>query len=131
MIRNILPPSSSNIASEYKELTMQLSVITNILFSMAAIAFAIYYASFSVSKDIGIVSAAESPTIKLQRILLGIGGALFLGAAETFLFLSRTQAFLPPPPSQQNQKSFRSTTAAQDLEFDLHNGSNSGKLKEE
>ncbi|KAJ1945771.1 hypothetical protein FBU59_002212 [Linderina macrospora] len=59
---------------EMKEVNRQISVIANILFSALGVGFAVFYASYTLTSELGF------------RILLGLASAIVIAAAEAWLF---------------------------------------------
>ncbi|ORX73986.1 hypothetical protein DL89DRAFT_263986 [Linderina pennispora] len=59
---------------EMKEVNRQISVIANILFSALGVGFAVFYASYTLTSELGF------------RILLGLASAIIIAAAEAWLF---------------------------------------------
>ncbi|KAI7829269.1 endoplasmic reticulum-based factor for assembly of V-ATPase-domain-containing protein [Kickxella alabastrina] len=64
-----------SVKQEMAEVNQQISVIINILFSALGVGFAVSYASYALTSDIG------------WRILLGLGAAVVTILAETWLFV--------------------------------------------
>lgn len=65
----------NNIGKDLKQVNQQLSVIINILFSALGVGVAVTYASYTLTSYIG------------YRILFGLGAAIVVVFAETWLFV--------------------------------------------
>ncbi|ORY01212.1 hypothetical protein K493DRAFT_347386 [Basidiobolus meristosporus CBS 931.73] len=61
---------------EWKEMKGQLTAILNIFFTMISVFVAIYWVGYTVTNDIG------------MKVLLGLAGALIVGIAEAWLYIS-------------------------------------------
>ncbi|KAJ2493153.1 hypothetical protein IWW37_000803 [Coemansia sp. RSA 2050] len=73
-VRTGQSPGFGSIKQEMGAVNQQISVIINILFSALGVGFAVAYASYTLTPYIG------------YRVLLGLGSAMLIALAETWLF---------------------------------------------
>ncbi|KAJ2883111.1 hypothetical protein H4R27_002981 [Coemansia aciculifera] len=74
-VRTGQAPGFGSIKQEMGAVNQQISVIINILFSALGVGFAVAYASYTLTPYIG------------YRVLLGLGSAVLIVLAETWLFV--------------------------------------------
>ena len=76
MTRSVRPATEGTWQSEAQETRAQLTVIFNILFSIVGVFIAVYWIAHSWTDDVAL------------RVLLALMGALLVGVAEVWLYLS-------------------------------------------
>ncbi|KAJ2101081.1 hypothetical protein IW146_009412 [Coemansia sp. RSA 922] len=74
-VRTGQAPGFGSVKQEMGAVNQQISVIINILFSALGVGFAVSYASYTLTPYIG------------YRVLLGLGSAVLIVLAETWLFV--------------------------------------------